>query len=51
MPNEAIKASLVWDYVMSVQEVEEKTGYQFFNKLSKRKQKIKAELDAEWWKK
>lgn len=49
MPNESIKASQIWDYVLSVQEVEEKTGYHFFNALSKRKQKIKTKLDVAWW--
>ncbi len=50
MPNSSVKAGELWDCVMSVEEVENKTGYQFFNKLSKRKQKAKAALDVSWWK-
>ena len=51
-PNEAIRASQLWDYAMSVNEVEKETGYNFFNNLSKGKQKkIKVERDVSWWKK
>ncbi|HEW98305.1 MAG TPA: hypothetical protein ENF37_06635 [Beggiatoa sp.] len=50
IPNEGIKASQLWDCAMSVQEVEKETGYEFFDKLSKSEQKIKAELNISWWK-
>ena len=51
LPNENIKAAQLWDYAMSVQNMEKETGYKFFSKLSHKKQKIKAELDISWWKK
>ena len=50
LPNENIKAAQLWDYAMSVQHMEKETGYKFFNKLGKKGQKIKAELDISWWK-
>jgi endonuclease G len=50
-PNEPTKGSQIWDHAMSVEEVENKTGYQFFDKLGKAGQKIKAELEVSWWKK
>ena len=51
-PNEGIRASRLWDFVMSVKEIERETGYTFFPKLSEAKQeRIKAERDVAWWKK
>ncbi len=50
-PNEPVKGSQIWEHAMSVEEVENETGYQFFDKLGKRGQKIKAELDVSWWEK
>ncbi|HID98842.1 MAG TPA: DNA/RNA non-specific endonuclease [Thiotrichaceae bacterium] len=51
LPNESTKASQLWDYAMSVKDVEKETGYTFFNALSKNEQKtIKADLDIPWWK-
>lgn len=51
LPNENIKASQLWDHAMSVQSVENETGYKFFKKLGGKGRKIKAELDISWWKK
>lgn len=50
LPNDNIKASQLWDYVVSVESVEKETGYTFFNNLGKKKQKLKGELDVSWWK-
>jgi len=50
LPNENVRANQLWNYVMSVKEVEKETGYHFFSKLSKQVQKIKGELDMSWWK-
>lgn len=50
-PNEAIKASQMWDYVMTVEEVEKETGHHFYSKLGAKGEKIKSELDIDWWKK
>lgn len=48
-PNEATRASKLWDYAMSVKDVETETGYNFFDKLGDDGQKIKAELELSWW--
>ncbi|MFK5971506.1 MAG: DNA/RNA non-specific endonuclease [Candidatus Marithrix sp.] len=50
-PNENIRANKLWDYVMSVKNVEKETGQKFFSKLSNKKKKVKGELDVAWWKK
>lgn len=50
IPNKDIPAHDLWKYAMSVLDVETETDYHFFNKLSKEEQKIKKELDVEWWK-
>jgi endonuclease G len=50
IPNENIRASKLWDYVMSVDYIEKETAQKFFNKVSVKKQIIKGELDVAWWK-
>ncbi len=46
-PNKPVKASELWDNAMSVADVEEKTGYNFF---SKKCDKIdKKHLDKYYW--
>ncbi|MDM8567677.1 DNA/RNA non-specific endonuclease [Candidatus Halobeggiatoa sp. HSG11] len=47
-PNEAIRASKLWDHVMSVDNVEKETGQKFLTELNDKK--IKGELDVAWWK-
>jgi endonuclease G len=50
IPNKDIPAHDLWKYAMSVAEVEKETEYRFFDQLNKADQKIKKELDLEWWK-
>ncbi|WP_207680305.1 DNA/RNA non-specific endonuclease [Desulfonema magnum] len=50
IPNKDIKAGELWNYVMSVGDVERETGYKFFKKLGKKKQQKKKKLDLSWWK-
>ncbi len=50
IPNKDIRASDLWNYAMSVEEAERETGYKFFKKLGKKKQKNKKTLDLSWWK-
>ncbi|MCK5718888.1 MAG: DNA/RNA non-specific endonuclease [Thiomargarita sp.] len=50
LPNENVRANQLWTYVMSVSEIEQQTGYNFFDKLSNA-DKIKDELNTAWWKK
>ncbi|MBE9562802.1 MAG: DNA/RNA non-specific endonuclease [Proteobacteria bacterium] len=47
-PNENIRANKLWDYVMSVDNIEKETDQKFFSKLNAKK--IKGELDVAWWK-
>jgi len=49
-PNEAIRASELWNYAMPVEDVENETGYDFFDNLSEDIQKNKETLDLEFWK-
>ncbi|MCK5877863.1 MAG: DNA/RNA non-specific endonuclease [Candidatus Marithrix sp.] len=49
LPNENVRANKLWDYVMSVDNVEKETRQNFFSKLGN--EKIKGELDVAWWKK
>lgn len=49
-PNAAIPSDEIWEYAMTVSELEEKTGFAFFKKLSKRKRRCKLYVDLEWWK-
>jgi len=49
IPNTEIKASELWNYAMSVRDVEKETGHKFFNKLDKKEQRAKQKLDLEWW--
>ncbi len=48
IPNEDVKASQLWDYAVSVEEVEKQTGYHFFDKLGNKVPK--ADLNLSWWK-
>jgi endonuclease G len=50
LPNNDIKAGDLWNYAMSAEAAERETGYKFFPKLGKKKQRKKAELDLSWWK-
>jgi len=50
LPNQEVKANQLWNHVKSIAEIEQTTGYTFFNKLSDNKQQIlKAEIDLAWW--
>jgi len=49
-PNKEIRAGELWDYAMSVKDVEKESGYKFFSGLSKKKQRSKKKLDLDWWK-
>ncbi|MGB0838909.1 MAG: DNA/RNA non-specific endonuclease [Chitinophagales bacterium] len=48
-PNEEVKAADLWNYAMSVEKVEEITGYHFLEKLHWRQRKSKFEIDLAWW--
>ena len=48
-PNAAVKTDDLWDYAMPIAQIEADTGYSFMDKLSRRKRKVKHELDLEWW--
>ncbi len=48
-PNKDIKSSNLWDYALSITEVEKATGYQFFAPFGEEGQKIKTALDLSWW--
>ena len=48
-PNKAIKSNEIWSYAVSVKELEELSGYSFFQRFSKRKERFAEELDIEWW--
>jgi len=48
-PNKPVKASQLWDNAMSVADVEEKTGYNFFSKKSNKIDK--KHLDKSYWEK
>ena len=50
LPNTDIKAGELWKYAMSVLDVEKETGYKFFSKLKKKKQRAKKASDLAWWK-
>jgi endonuclease G, mitochondrial len=47
-PNENIKAAQLWNYAMSVKDLEKETDYKFFPKLG-RARKLKSELTVSWW--
>ena len=50
LPNRAVTNADLWEYAMSVQEVEQKTGLKFFSKFSAAKQKkLKETVDIAWW--
>ena len=47
IPNEAVRASQVWNYAMSVKDVEKETGMKFFQKII---DGDKNDLNLEFWK-
>lgn len=50
-PNTEIPAARLWQYAMSVRDVEKDSGLDFLSKISKRKRKkIKNKCDIDWWK-
>lgn len=50
LPNRAVKNEDLWDYAMSVQEVEKQTGLTFFSNLGKeQQQRLKEQVDVDWW--
>ncbi|OQY42671.1 MAG: hypothetical protein B6242_15915 [Anaerolineaceae bacterium 4572_78] len=49
MPNRLVNADKMWRHAMSVQNVEQETGYNFFNKLYWWKRRCKSRLDMDWW--
>ncbi len=50
LPNKDVAASNLWDYALSVEDVEAQTGLVFFNKLGDDLQKdIKRQKDIVWW--
>ncbi len=51
MPNEAVNNKKLWNYAVSVKEIEEQSGHRFLSKLGRKGTKIKRELDIEWWQK
>ncbi|MDM8529894.1 DNA/RNA non-specific endonuclease [Anaerolineales bacterium HSG25] len=50
LPNRAINSAKLWRYAMSVKNVEKATTYKFFNKLGRKGQSVKANLNTSWWK-
>ncbi|MDM8552355.1 DNA/RNA non-specific endonuclease, partial [Desulfobacterales bacterium HSG2] len=50
IPNTEVKANEIWNYAMSVRDVEKETGHKFFSELNKKKQRAKRKIDLEWWK-
>ncbi len=48
-PNKNVSARDLWDHALAIDQVERITGYEFFNRLSKSKQKNKINLDIDWW--
>jgi len=51
LPNKAITASELWQYAMSVADVEKETGGNFYSKLGRKGAKMKRQLDLDWWQK
>jgi endonuclease G len=52
LPNKPVPNADVWNYAMSVQEVEKKTGLTFFKNFKPHTQKkLKETLELEWWQK
>lgn len=49
LPNEDVPSRDLWEYAMTVSELEEKTQLQFLQKLSKHKRRCKLYVDLEWW--
>lgn len=51
-PNKAVSGGAVWNYAMSVQDVEKETGLKFFSTFDeKTQQQLKETADIEWWQK
>lgn len=48
-PNQPVKASELWNHAMSVNDVEQKTGYNFYSK--KCDKELKKQLDIAYWQK
>lgn len=50
MPNKPVAEPDIWEYAVSVKEVEEETGLDFLDRLSADKQqRAKSKLDTAWW--
>ena len=48
-PNDTVNAKDMWEYVMTVQELEEKTGHHFLSRLGWHKRRCKKRLDLNFW--
>jgi len=49
LPNVEVKAEALWDHAMSIRQVEEKTGFVFFDKIGSRLDHAKQSLDVGFW--
>ncbi|MDY0095326.1 MAG: DNA/RNA non-specific endonuclease [Candidatus Vecturithrix sp.] len=50
-PNKAVETAQVWDYAMSVAELEKESGLSFFSNFRAKKQnQLKQTVDFDWWK-
>ena len=49
-PNEPVSTRNVWDYAMTVKEVEKQTKLKFMKKLDKKALSVKKDLNLAWWK-
>lgn len=50
LPNKPVGARDLWNYAMSVRDLEKETGLKFMMKLPKQYLNKKKELDIDWWK-